>query len=332
MTIMKILLIILSAVALIVSSGCGSSNPKTDSVGSSAPLIISTHKGYYSALLWLAKNQGDFSHHGVNVQLQTEESGVASLRKLVAGQADLATVAEFVFVSQYSQNPDLRILASVAEVDVLKIVARKDHGISQKSDLKNKRIGFVHGSVADFRLHLFLLFHQITDRDIQLVDLSPTEQIDALTKGEIDAAVVWWPFTEKLEAQLGTNAISWPPQTGRDFYWLLVGRDDTLKRRGADMRGVLAALTSAEEFMKSHPDEARRIVVSEIESDVKPELWESVKCELSLSRPCLLAMEAQLKWLKARQGSKKDKMPNLLEYIHFDALKSVRPEAVQMPH
>ena len=84
--------------------------------------------------------------------------------------------------------------------------------------------------------------------------------------------------------------------------------------------------------MKSHPDEARKLVVSEIGSDVKPELWESVKCELSLSRPSLLAMEAQLKWLKARQGSQKVKMPNLVEYIHFDALKSVRPEAVQMSH
>jgi ABC-type nitrate/sulfonate/bicarbonate transport system substrate-binding protein len=328
----KILFPALLLVGLILLSGCDSSNPKNDSVGSTAPLIISTHKGYYSALLWLAKNQGYFPHHGVNVQLQAEESGVASLRRLVAGEADLATVAEFVFVSQHSQNPDLRILASVAEANVLKIIARKDHGISQKSDLRNKRIGFVHGSVADFSLHLYLLFHHITDRDIRLVDLPPSEQVDALTKGNIDAAIVWWPFTEKLETQLGTNAISWPPQTGRDFYWLLVGKDDTIKRRAADMRGVLAALASAEDFMKGHPDEARRIVVSELGSEVKPELWESVKCELSLSRPCLLAMEAQLKWLKARQNSQKFEMPNFLEYIHFDALKSVRPEAIRMPH
>jgi NitT/TauT family transport system substrate-binding protein len=332
MTIMKILLVTLSVVALIVSSGCDSSKSGTQLAESKESLTIAVYPGYYSALIWLAKNRGYFSQHGVDVQLRKEESGIACLNKLLSGKADLATLADFALVTHLTQHPDLRILTVLADVDDVKLVAKRDRGISQISDLKNKRIGLVRNSSAEYYLNLLLMFHRISSQDVESVSLSPSEQEDALAKGTIDAAVLWWPVAEQIEGKLGINAISWSAQKGQVYYWLLVGRDDTLKRRSADMRGVLTALTSAEEFMKGNPDEARRIVVAETGSEVKPGLWESVKCELSLSRPCLLAMEAQLKWLKARQGSQKDKMPNLLEYMHFDALNSVRPEAVQMPH
>ena len=82
------------------------------------------------------------------------------------------------------------------------------------------------------------MFHRVPDPDVHLVDLSPSEQVNALAKGEIDTAVAWWPFAGQMDDKLGTNSISWSAQSGQDVYWMLVGKDDTLKRRGADMRGA----------------------------------------------------------------------------------------------
>lgn len=328
----KTLLFMVCALALIGLSGCDSPRSKIESAGSTEAVTISTYPAYHSTLVWIARNRGYFSEHGINVQLRIEESGVASLHQLLAGKADLATLAEFVFVSHFSDRPDIRILAHIAQLDNTQLVARTDHGITQISDLRNKRIGLVGYSAADYYLHLLLTFHRVSSRDVQIVDLSPSDQAKALTKGEIDAVVVWPPFADSIRDGLGANAISWSAQQGQDYYWLLVGVDDTLKKRSAEIRGVLAALASAEDFMKSQPDEAKRIVASELGSNVRPELWESAKFGLGLDRPCLLAMEAEFKWMQARHGTQGFKMPNFLDYIHFDALKSVRPDQVQMLH
>ena len=90
-----ILLISLSALALLISAACDSS--KSKSVGSPENLTIGTYLGDLSALFWIAKDRGYFSEQSVNVQLQTHESGLESYMDLLAGKVDLATITEFVF-------------------------------------------------------------------------------------------------------------------------------------------------------------------------------------------------------------------------------------------
>ena len=136
-----ILLISLSALALLISAACDSS--KSKSVGSPENLTIGTYLGDLSALFWIAKDRGYFSEQGVNVQLQTHESGLESYMDLLAGKVDLATITEFVFARNVSKRPDVRVLAVVGQTHNLKLVARKDHGITQMSDLRKKRIGLV---------------------------------------------------------------------------------------------------------------------------------------------------------------------------------------------
>jgi NitT/TauT family transport system substrate-binding protein len=177
-----------------------------------------------------------------------------------------------------------------------------------------------------------LLLHQIPWQDNQIVDLPPSEEVNALAQGNIDAAVVWEPFARQMESELGKNGASWSAQCGQDFYWLLIGRDETIKKRPTEIRGLLAALASAEDFIRDHRDEAKKIVASQVGPKHMPELWETNGYTLSLSRPFLVAMEAEFRWMQTRQGVQEFKMPDLLDFIHFDALNSVRPEKIQMLH
>ncbi len=308
-------------------TACDSSKPKA--VDSLENLTIGTYSGDLSALFWIAKARGYFAEHGVNVQLKTHESGLASFTDLLAGQVDLATVTEFVFARQVLERPDLRILSVVGETDNLKLVARRDRGVAQVPDLKNKRIGLVRNSVAEYHLHLFLMLHQVSLQGIQTVNLTPSEQVKAITQGDIDAAIVWEPFARQMQNELGKNAVSWPAQSGQDFYWLLVGTAETLTKRSSAIRSVLAALASAEDFMENQADEAKRIVASQIGSSHMPEFWETSHFTLTLSRPFVLAMEAELRWMNSIQGVQGFKVPDFVDYIHFEALESVNPEKVK---
>ncbi len=326
----KILFPALLVAGLIILTGCESSKPKT--VGSLENLTIGTYSGDLSALFWIAKDRGHFFEHGVNVELKTHESGLESLTDLLAGKVDLATITEFVFARQISERPDLRMVAVVGQTDDMKLTARKDRGISQVSDLRNKRIGSVRDSISDYHLHLFLMLHRIAWQDIQIVDLPPSEQVNAIIQGDIDAAIVWEPFARQMQKELGKNAISWSAQSGQEVYWLLVATEDTLRKRSSAICAVLAALGSAEDFIKNQPNEAKRIMASQIGSNHMPELWETSGYTINLSRPVVLAMEAELEWMNSRLGVKPLKRPNFLDYIHFDALESVNSERVKTLH
>ncbi len=315
---------------LVVLTGCDSTKPKA--VGPPENLTISIYPGDYSALLWIAKDRGYFSEQGLNVRLETKDSGLAALRDLLAGKVDFALVSEFVFVSHIFQRSDIRIITVVSQMENTRLVARKDHGITQMSDLRNKRIGLVLGSNQEYYLSRMLVMQQIPDQDIQKIDLGPSEQVKAIVQGEIDAAVVWEPFDREIQKELGKNALSWPVQSGQPFYGVLVGTDATLKKRPAATCGVLAALISAENFTKNNQDDAKRIVASRIGSNHMPELWEASGFRLTLSRPVILAMESELRWMNSSQRVETFKMPNLLDFIHFESLSSVSPEKIQMLH
>jgi ABC-type nitrate/sulfonate/bicarbonate transport system substrate-binding protein len=322
----RILLAFLSAVGLVALTGCDSPKSKTAPIGSTENLVIGTYSGDLSALFWIAKDRGYFSDQGVNVELRTQESGLASLAELLTGKVDLATMTEFVFARQVLEHPELRMLSVVGQTDNTKLVARKDRGVTRISDLKNKRIGLVRDSIADYHLHLFLLLHKISGQDVQIEDLPPSEEVKAVIRGDIDAALVWEPFAGQMLEGLGKNAVSWSAQSGQDYYWLLVGADGTVRKRTSAIRGVLAALALAEDFVKNRRDEAKRIVASRIGSNHMPELWETSEFTLTLSRPVILAMEAELAWMNAGQRIQKFKAPDLVNYIHFEALESVNPE------
>lgn len=326
----RTLLALLSVIVPAVLGSCDSS--KSKAVGSPEKLTIGTYLGDLSALFWIAKDRGYFSEQGINVELKTHESGLESYMDLLAGKVDLATITEFVFARNVSKRPDVRVLAVVGQTSNLKLVARKDHGIAQMSDLRKKRIGLVRDSVAEYYLHLLLMFHQMALPDCEIVDLPPSEEVKAIAKGEIDAAVVWEPFARQMQKELGTNGVSWSAQGGQDFYWLLIGTDDTLRKRSSAIRAVLAALASADDFIKAQREEARKIVAAQVGSNHMPELWETHGFTLSLSRPFVVAMESELRWLNSKQGVEEFNMPDFLDFIHFDSLNSVRPEKIQMLH
>jgi NitT/TauT family transport system substrate-binding protein len=327
-----ILLLFLGVISLACLNGCDVSQSKTKAAQVPDKLVISTHSGDYSALFRIAENQGYFSSRGVEVNLESQESGVVSLKNLLSRKADLATVSEFVFVNNIAEHPELRVLSVVAQTRNIRLIARKDHDINKIQDLKNKRIGVVRSSAADYFLHLFLMFHGILPDEIQVVDLTPSEQIKSITEGEVDAAIVWAPFARDMENALGENGVSWPAQSGQDYYWLLIATESTLNKRSSAIKKMMSALDASDDFVHNNRDETQRILASELGTSHTPEIWKDTDFDLTLSRPFILAMEAEFRWMKSSQRVQEFKMPDLLDFVHFDALQAVRPEKVHMLH
>lgn len=326
------------APALLLALGvviCAACNSSTSTFGSGRPLenlTLGTSKIDLSSLIWIAKERGYFADQCLDITFKLYESGHLAVKDLLAGDLDLATATEFATVRGFMKRPDLRIVSILDRSEDQRLIARKDRGVTEVSDLRGKRIGLAEGSSSEYYLHIMAILNDVPLSELEIVNLLPSEQVKAITEGEIDAALVWQPFAAAAERGLGANAVSWSAQSGLKDYWLLLSTNDVVEKRSRAIRRVLDALASAEDLIKKNDTKAMRIVAKELGAKFEDSLWQNHRFRLGLNRLLLLKIEAEATWIQARQRSRVFSMPDLLELMYFDGLKSVRPEKVELLH
>jgi ABC-type nitrate/sulfonate/bicarbonate transport system substrate-binding protein len=325
-------IVVVFLAAFLICASCDHSHSKAPTALSVEHLSVGTSEIALSSLIWIARERGYFAEQGLDIDFKLYESGHLAVQDLLAGHLDLATATEFAAVRGFMDRADLRIVSVLDRAEDQQLVARKDRGIGQTADLKGKRIGLAKGSSAEYYLHLLLILHDIPLQEVQMIDLLPSEQVKSLARGDVDAVVVWEPFTAMAKKKLGANAVSWSSQSGLKDYWLLLSTNEVVRKRGRAIQRFLAALVSAEDFIRDNVAEARRIMQEKLGDKFENFSWDNHKFSLVLDRTLLLKMEAEIIWLKSIQGSQKFKMPDLLELIYLDGLKAVRPERVKMLH
>ncbi len=326
----RIIIAFLSAVGLFALIGCDSSKPKISSAEPEQCLVLGTYEGYLSSLVWIAEKQGYFAKQGLRVDIKVSGSGLAAVKDLLAGEVDIATAADFVAADSALRQSPVRIISSLCQADAIRLVARKDHGITQISDLRNKRVGVLNGTVGEFFLDLMLVVQNIPSDEVRKLNLSPLDQVKAILKGEVDAVVLWDPFVSSICNELGANAFNESAQSGQSYYFVLLGTEDLVKKRPHAVQGFVSSLISAEEFLKNHRNEAKMIVAEKLGLKNLSSLWAKTSFEVCLDHPLILTMEAQMRWINPCINADPSEMPNLLKFIYFDALRSVRPERIKM--
>jgi ABC-type nitrate/sulfonate/bicarbonate transport system substrate-binding protein len=330
MKLIRMVFATLSALGLVMGTGCDSSKPKMSFGRSAERLAVGTLAIDQSSLIWVAKGQGYFSDQGLDIDISLYETGNLAMQALFAGKLDLVTASEFGALRIGLQCPDIRVVSILDEAQDQVLVARRDRGVTRLSDLPNKRIGVALNTCSEYYLALLLVLEKIRPEDVTIVDLLPSKQIKAIVEGDIDAAMVWEPFATIAKRELGTNAVSWPGQSGQDEYWLLCSIQKTIEKRFDAIRRFVAALASAEAFIKNHRERAMGIVAKELGEFHVKSSWENHRFGLGLHRPLVLKMEAELEWLKSSPAGPPADRLDVYDFIHVDVLRSVAKEKIEM--
>jgi len=297
-------------------------------------ISIGTTASERSALVWVAEDLGLFRNSGLDVTIKTYEAGLLATREVGAGNLDVATAAEFVVVNENMQSdrPDLRIIGVINRTDDIRIVARRDVGITNISDLAGKRVGVLLGTDANFFLTFLCVLNRVQRTSLKAVNLNPSWQIEALTSGSVDAICVWEPFASQAEQELGPNAVSWSGQNKVPTHWVLVCTGQGVTQRTVAVQRLLRALLAAEEFVAKDKAQAREIVQRRLRRPSPPHWWDGATPTVALDRSLVLAMEARAQWIQSTSPGTFPKIPNVLNYFAFEALKAVRPERVTIVH
>jgi NitT/TauT family transport system substrate-binding protein len=287
------------------------------------------------ALLYVAFENGYFTNEGLDITLKPHTSGRDSLNSVLEGRADLATTAETPIVHTMLAGETSYTIATIGTSETnMAVVARKDRGISTPSDFKGKKFGATSRTNGAFFLHTILILNGISTDDVEIVNLRPEATFDALVESEVDAVSAWNPHLVRLQKELGDKAVSFYGDGIYIWTWNIVARKIFVTEKPETILKIVRALVKAEEFIRENPDEAQNIVAHylKINRALLSELWGIYNFKIALGQFLLVAFEDQARWAIKNNLTDKTEVPNYLNYIYFDALEAVKPEACTIIH
>ncbi len=287
-----------------------------------------------STLIWIAEEKGYFEENGLAVTVKAYDTGIETKNALLASEVDVADTVDFVISGLGLEEVDIKVLASINTAIIDYIIARKDRGISSLDDLKGKKIGIKRGSSAEYYLGRTLILNNLSLQDVELVAIHPPDMPEAIAQGKVDATITWHPHNYHIKSSLGDNAIVWSAHGGQGVYWFVFCKDEFVQKHPEKIRRLLNALIQAEEFVRDNDLESKEIIARRVNLDLPyiESVWSDFHFVVDLSQSMIIAMEDQARWQINNNLTDATEVPNYLDYIHFDALHEVKPEAIGIIH
>ena len=136
---------------------------------------------------------------GMKAKVIKFDSGKDIISALASESIDIAEAGTSPAALAISNNLDIKVIfvgdiIGVAET----LVARNDSGISTVKDLTGKKVATPFASTAHYSLLNALKLEDMTESDVQLLDLQPDDIFAAWQRGDIDAAYIWYPVLGRL--------------------------------------------------------------------------------------------------------------------------------------
>ena len=334
---MKNTVFILVTVVMLVTTGMVSSCAGVDKpvVPLEKVTIGISDTSLLPALVHIADEKGYFLEEGIDAEITGYPAGKFALAALFNGEVDVATVAETPIVVNSFDRNDFAIFVTILDsAQHLKALARKDRNISTPQDLIGKKLATTIGTTAHLFMSRFFILNGLDTADVEIVNMKPGEMVEAIVNGDVDAIFTWEPNILKAQESLGDNAIVLPSIVGYQATFNLVSKNDFIENNPELITRIIRALAKAEEFTESNRQESIAIMASRLETDTEDiaKIWDIYRFRLSLSRSLIVALENAARWAIANNMTDKTAMPNYLDFIYFDGLEAVSPEAVTIIH
>ena len=155
------------------------------------------------APLWVAKDEGIFKSHGLEVELIYISGGSIVINALLGGNVQLARLGPNAVIQAASRGANLKMIANTMNTLVTSLMAKPD--IRTPKDLAGKRIGVTRlGGNVDYALDLVLKRAGLQrGKDVVVLQTGGNPQLlGSLAAGSVDAGILSSP-TNLRAARLG---------------------------------------------------------------------------------------------------------------------------------
>lgn len=293
---------------------------------------IAVSKSPLSLPFFVAKEKDLFAKHNVKTALIECLGGNKCMKELNEGRVDMATASELPFMfAAFDLKPINLIATFVTNKDDMKFVVRKSVIKGGVSSLLGKRVGFVERASSHYYMDLVLLYHGIDPRSVVPVPMGAGALAGALNNGEVDAISVWEPWGQvALDMGGDTLEVLHVPKLYSQTFNLMVS-NEFRQIQPRQISAILLALDEAIRFIKSNPEDAKRIMARDagIDQRTVSASWNTHQFELSLQQSFLTTVQGQARWAM-REGHVGEKVgePEFFNFIDPSFLRKHRPSSV----
>lgn len=301
----------------------------------SARLVI-CYGSPFAALVPLAQLRDFYTAEGLDIELRNFSSGKQALAAMFAGECALATATEPPIVQRSLIRNDFRIIAAISESnDFDRIIVRSDRGILTPADLRGRRIAVSQFTSAHYFLDIYLAANGLAPQEVTKVYLPPQEVALAFRRGEVDAASHWEPNIQMMAGDFASKAKILTAPSLHIVAMMLVGERDFVRKNQAVVERILRALLRAERYAKKEAISTKALLASKYtmaQSEIDF-VWPLYKLRLTLDQSLLLILENAARWsIGLMPPAQRPALPNYLDFIYLDGLKTVNPDAVTIIH
>ncbi|MBK1700484.1 ABC transporter substrate-binding protein [Thiococcus pfennigii] len=210
--------------------------------------------GISGLMVELIKESALYQNSAVRVSFTAFNSPIALNNALVAGQIDvaLATGANTVAKMRETSHDVKYFFPNV--LNSVSLLTEKTSGLSSIEDLEGKKIGW-YGLQTSGGTGLFLILKDMGYsplEDFSFIEAKPPTLPPMLTRGDVDAIIVFEPFVSRLLS------------TGR--YNEVIGPFWKVWREKYDVPLELSGFAAYDQWLTEHTHEARQLVSMWIES------------------------------------------------------------------
>jgi NitT/TauT family transport system substrate-binding protein len=324
--------IALSCAALLLAAAVPVSGCRRQRGGGGDRLVVAAVRQPATSLFFVARASGCFDDERLEVEERTFELGRDALSLMREGGADVAIAYETPTLRAAFEDERLRVLTTLhTSTRNTRLIAHPDREVDGVSDLRGGRVGVAQGSNADFFADLVLRFGGVRRSEVTLVNLAPDASVDALAKGELDAAVLSDPYAARAERVLGPGARVFQTELYTEVSFLLT-REDVLAAREPALHRLVRGLACAEGAARADPERSLAQIRERFPELGEPELRAQlarVRWGLGLDHVVLGVLRDERDWL-VESGAAKGPPPDLERLLARQLLDRVAPETIML--
>lgn len=222
---------------------------------------------------------------GVALAPRVFNAGPEEMEALLAGEVDVGYVGPSPALNTYvkSGGRALRIVAGASSGGAA-LVARCGAAVSAAGDLDGRRVAVPQlGGTQDVSLRHFLARSGLRPREqggtVEVVPLRNPDILALMRRAELDAAWVPEPWAARLIAEAGARLVVderalWPG--GRFTTTVVVARTAYLREHPQVVAALVTAHVRSVQWLRAHPEGARRLANAELKRLTGKELPEEV--------------------------------------------------------
>ncbi len=283
----------------------------------------------------VADKMGFFRDEGLNVEMSHTSAGKFAMDAVNAGGVNYGVVVEMNVAHTLFASDDVSILSEIAEpTRAIKILGRRDHGVTEAKDLVGKKLGVLFG----VNIHLFVLKYLddqgIDPKQVELVNLKPQDAVSAFNRGDLDAVITWQPHVYRLQSELGDRVVILTDDAEK--YWtykmILVAKKSYLENNEEEAIKILRALVRADDFIKSNTLQAQEILADLLNLSVEEvkSFYDEIHFEVQISPRLLPMLTTEIEWLQKTLLDGKEPVTKDLQSVISNKLSTVKRSAYKI--